>query len=63
MEEHKQYKPIYFGIFRTQFSYHSKLQYNTLENKEADLKYYVMKLIESFKEAITNWKIQENVGK
>ena len=38
---------------------------NTPENQEADLKSYLMKIIESFKEDINNSlnEIQENTGK
>ena len=38
---------------------------NTPENQEADLKYYLMKIIESFKEDINNSlkEIQENTGR
>jgi hypothetical protein len=38
---------------------------NTAENQEADLKLYLLKIIESFKENINNSlkEIQENTGK
>ena len=39
VQEHKQQKSMYFGIIRTQFSYHSNPKYpNTPENHDADLK-------------------------
>ena len=40
-------------------------EYNTPENQEADLKSYLMKIVESFKEDINNSlkEIQENTGK
>jgi hypothetical protein len=40
-------------------------EYNTHENQEADLKSYLMKIIESFKDDINNSQkeIQENTGK
>jgi hypothetical protein len=42
-------------IIRTQFSHHPNPEYaNTPEKQEADLKSYLMKIIESFKEDIND---------
>ena len=54
------------GIIRIQLSHHSKpsIYYtNSPENQETDLKSYLMKIIESFKEDINNLlkKMQENM--
>jgi hypothetical protein len=48
-QDHKQQKPKYVGIIRTQFSHHSKPLMNTPENLESILKSYLMKIIQSFK--------------
>jgi hypothetical protein len=66
MQDHKQQKPKYLGIIRTQFSHHSKpwIHQHT-ENQESVLKSYLMKIIESFKEYINNSlkEIEKTTGK
>ena len=52
------------GIIRTQFS-HDSIYNNTPENQESVLKYYLMKIIWSFKEDINDLlkEILENTDK
>jgi hypothetical protein len=48
-QDKNQQKSIYMGIIRTQFSNHRKPEYtNTSGNQEADIKSYLMKIIEFF---------------
>jgi uncharacterized protein YukE len=57
---------IHSGTIITQFSYHSKLWIpDTPEKQDVDLKSYLIKIIQSFKEDINNLlkKMQENTGK
>ena len=42
------------GIIRTQFSHQASPEYSTPENQEANLKSYIMKIINSIKEDINN---------
>jgi hypothetical protein len=54
-QEHNRQKPMDFGIIRTQFFTTSNSGHtNTPKNQKADLKCYLMKIIESFKEDINN---------
>jgi hypothetical protein len=50
VQDHKQQKTKCMGIIRTQFSHHSKpwIQQHT-ENQEANLKLYLLKIIESLR--------------
>jgi hypothetical protein len=65
-QDHKQQKPKFMGIVRTQFSHTASPEYtNTTENQESVLKSHLMKIIEYFKEDINNSlkEIQENTVK
>ena len=66
MQDHKQQKPKYKGKSETSSSTTASTKYtNPPENQESVLKFYLMKIIEFFKEDINNSrkKIQENTGK
>ena len=65
-QDHKQEKPKYVGITKTQFSSNGSLEYtNTPKNQDSVLKSYLMKIIESFKDDINNSlkEIQDNTIK
>jgi hypothetical protein len=58
---------MYVSIIRNEFSPYSKhrILTSTPENQEVDLKSYLIKIIETFKENVNNSliEIQENTGK
>jgi hypothetical protein len=66
MQDHKQQKPKYKGKSETSSSTTASTKYtNPPENQESVLKFYLMKIIEFFKEDMNNSlkQIQENIGK